>query len=326
MKELTYLLTVILVGHGHLYSQEIPAPQMLRDAKVTLKVIGANNEPIQGAEARVSFETRAGSWGEIEPRYTIRRGMTDLEGEFTGSAHTDGLLYYGARKEGYYNTESLHYDFIREKLGRWEPWNPVLQVVLKRIGHPIAMYAKKVQATIPRTNEVIGFDLMMADWVAPYGTGKESDFGFFLQRDYGSRQDYRVDVRLSFFHRGDGIQPLLTTNDGSQLRLFGIAPQGGYRPMIELTESRRPGVPGQEPQWNLNYYFRIRAEESVTGNILRTMYGKIYGDIYLDGMNSTTCLVLFTYYLNPDGAPNVEFDPKQNLFRRLKTTEQVRDP
>jgi hypothetical protein len=37
--------------------------------------------------------------------------------------------------------------------------------------------------------------------------------------------------------------------------------------------------------------------------------------------------VLFTYYLNPTpNDRNMEFDPKQNLFKDLKPMEEVKDP
>jgi hypothetical protein len=53
-----------------------------------------------------------------------------------------------------------------------------------------------------------------------------------------------------------------------------------------------------------------------TGKIISANYGKIYGDF----MN-------FSYYLNPTpNDRNVEFDPKRNLFTKLKTEEQVMAP
>ncbi len=41
---------------------------------------------------------------------------------------------------------------------------------------------------------------------------------------------------------------------------------------------------------------------------------------------SKTAIIRFTYYLNPDGTRNVEFDPAKNLFRNLPWIEGVRKP
>jgi hypothetical protein len=52
------------------------------------------------------------------------------------------------------------------------------------------------------------------------------------------------------------------------------------------------------------------------GNVKSANYGKIYGDF----MN-------FRYCFNPEvNSRNVEFDPKQNLLKGLKSTEQVDAP
>ncbi len=52
------------------------------------------------------------------------------------------------------------------------------------------------------------------------------------------------------------------------------------------------------------------------GNIVSAHYGKIYGDF-----------MQFSYYLNPTpNDRNVEFDPKQNLLKNLKSDEGVSAP
>jgi hypothetical protein len=61
-----------------------------------------------------------------------------------------------------------------------------------------------------------------------------------------------------------------------------------------------------------------------SGNVTSALYGKIYGDFSQDIGNDA---VRFTYYLNPEpNSRNMEFDPKQNLFKNLPPLEQVTAP
>jgi hypothetical protein len=73
----------------------------------------------------------------------------------------------------------------------------------------------------------------------------------------------------------------------------------------------------------MNYFFRVRTILDKDGNIESALYGKIHGDFQLDHHGN----IGFTYYLNPTpNDRNVEFDPKQNLFKNLPSSEQVRQP
>jgi len=57
------------------------------------------------------------------------------------------------------------------------------------------------------------------------------------------------------------------------------------------------------------------------GKVHKALYGKIHGEIRFDVINSKTAIIIFTYYLNPDGTRNLEFDQKRNLFQNLKSRE-----
>ena len=63
------------------------------------------------------------------------------------------------------------------------------------------------------------------------------------------------------------------------------------------------------------------------GNILHALYGKIHGAFRITGVLRDEARLSFTYYLNPtDKDRNLEFDPSRNLFKELKSTEQVKEP
>jgi hypothetical protein len=77
-----------------------------------------------------------------------------------------------------------------------------------------------------------------------------------------------------------------------------------------------------------HYFFRIRTVQDEKGQIQSALYGKIYQDIRLYvGTRAPKPGIGFAYYLNPNpNDRNVEFDPKRNLFTKLKTEEQVTAP
>jgi hypothetical protein len=281
--------------------------------KLTLKVVDEDGKPVRGAEASVA-EAAATS---------IPFGKTRAGGRYSASGTSWGpLLEYGARKKGYYPTEWLRWMPSGETNGQWLPWNPELPVLLRKIGHPTAMYARRLEIRIPEANRPIGLDLMEGAWVAPYGTGIHADFLLELTKRVTDLEDFEVSLTLSFPKEGDGIQEYPVPDYARQctLRLPALAPEDGYRPTWTRTEGRQPGRAAYGiPDPDRNFYFRVRSV-TVNGKVLRGFYGKIYGDIKFLGK------LQFTYYLNPDGTRNVEFDPKKNLFQKLKPLEEPRWP
>ncbi|HEX3625027.1 MAG TPA: hypothetical protein VH280_06305 [Verrucomicrobiae bacterium] len=192
--------------------------------------------------------------------------------------------------------------------------------MLKKIGKPLAMYAKHVENGPPIFNKPVGYDLMVGDWVAPNGRGQITDMIFTGKLDKKSKNDFDYTLTVSFPHQGDGIQSY--TRDWSQgvsgLLSTHEAPASGYQSNVLRAMSRHPGKGTKEDMNapNRDYFFRVRTVLDSQGNILSTHYGKIYGDF-----------MQFTYYVNPTpNDRNVEFDPKHNLLGGLNPLEQVQAP
>ncbi|MCK5849814.1 MAG: DNA gyrase/topoisomerase IV subunit A [Kiritimatiellae bacterium] len=66
-----------------------------------------------------------------------------------------------------------------------------------------------------------------------------------------------------------------------------------------------------------HFFIRIRTEVDANGNVTGGFYGKIRGPIDVEPRNSKTVQISFTYYVNPDGTRNVEFDTQRNLIEGL---------
>ena len=249
-------------------------------------------------------------FGDIKFRPNVGevKETTDANG-LCSASHTDSSWDLGviAKESGYYDTH-CGYQFYYDNKRR----NPSFTLILKKIGKPIAMYAKSITyIKFPVFNKPVGYDLMLGDWVAPYGKGITADF-LFTENHINANSGYTFSV--SFPNNGDGIQefnaPAMLQNatmGQSDLRSSHEAPVDGYQSQYEQT---------QGPDLNRNYYFRVRTKLDSNGNVVSTHYGKIYGDF-----------MQFRYYLNPTlNDRNVEFDPKENLLGGLEAFERVKAP
>jgi hypothetical protein len=280
--------------------------------KITLKIIDEQGNPLPATKAGVGFFTNS------QP--TSIDGVTDTNGLFSVSQtvgpSAGGYLFgLSAEKDGCYATRSgfnlMEYDAVK--------WNPTITLVLKRVGKPIAMYAKSVNLGMPVFDKPAGFDFMAGDWVSPYGKGKTKDIIFSAHLDQRAENDADYTLTVSFPKNGDGIQEFIVpeAEKGSGLRSPHEAPVAGYLTQWVQTRSRKPG---QSETGNLdanrNFIFRVRTVKDHAGNIVSAQYGKIYGDF-----------LQFRYYLNPTpNDRNIEFDPKQNLIHSVQSFEQVNQP
>ncbi len=230
---------------------------------------------------------------------------------------------------GFYWDRGDRIKFTNAVAGKWQPWNPTVELQLKRIGNPIPMYAKKYgerkTVKIPEIGKAIGFDLMQSDWVAPYGSGETADFIFKLDSRVTGDKDFDATLSVAFSNVGDGIQSVYALPfKGSQLRLSRKAPADGYEDNLVRRTHCSPGEQiYRENREDQNYVFRVRTKKDDKGNIVSALYGKIHGEIGW-WQNS---VIRFTYYLNPTpNDRNLEFDPNKNLFKNLSPLEKVSEP
>jgi len=265
-------------------------------------------------------------WGVTDTNGWVTLSIPSITGEVTywpyvsDRTAVDKMTIY----HGNYGFRHERLRFKEAVSGRWQPWNPTVEVEMKRIVNPIPLYAKiiKLQKSkrIPEFGKPIGFDLMKADWVKPYGNGEESDFIFTINVKLGgmTREKFGYRIHDSSFHvgfsnDGDGIQSVYAEpNKGSVLRLPRLAPEQGYETCLtRKSYSHKDGF-FNEKRDDQNYFFRVRTKKDEEGNIVSALYGKIHGELDWDWMGG----VRFTYYLNPTpNDRNLEFDGKNNLLK-----------
>lgn len=312
---------------------QVPADAARHPAQITFKVSDDFGRPVPDAEIAIS------TFYQWEPGEGFGRDVSRI---FTGITNADGLVtiigeslrgdfsYGPGSKAGYYAGGDGKYRFTELKNGRWEPWNPVVEILMKPVVNPIPMYARKigdgVPFEIPGINKPFGFDLVAGDWVAPHGKGKSLDIIFTLKELVpftASTKPFDYVLAVTFSNEGDGIQSVLAEN--SILRTPRNAPEGGYEPNLEkrmaiFVEGKPMKYDTREDQ---NYFFRVRTVLDEKGRIKSALYGKISRDIRF-GVNR---VLRFTYYLNPTSLDrNMEFDPERNLFIRLRSLAEVNEP
>jgi len=302
-------------------------------AKITFHVVSDEGKPLSDLPFSINIfdYTDYGEGGFGSDRYKNYVSKTDKNAlvSFTYLAKRGGVGYGVTAPSTEYYAGGGSYQFKDNFLCLWMPWNPTVEVVIKPIINPIAMYAttwgnhplaNQNDPELLKLNTPIGFDLEARDYVAPYGKGTNSDFIFTLT-DGGvvGGANYRdTDLTISFNNKGDGIQSFMAPlNGGSQLLLPRFAPEGGYEPTLVLNRATQL-VFGMYRE-DQNYFFRVRTVLDENGKVKSALYGKIYGNIeQFRKRNTDEGGVVFTYYLNPTpNDRNMEFDPQKNLFKNI---------
>lgn len=288
------------------------------EAMISVKVIDEQNEIINDSMVTVGFSSN------LDKDKVLKvSGKINNKGIFSAKGKTNGLVGATISKDGYY-ISTIDYHFNKKSGGRWEPWNPEVTVILRKIETPVPMYARRADLEVPVLNKEIGFDLLEYDWIPPYGQGKHSDILFKATRKWVNEWEFKGSLRIRFPDSFSGIQLVKQDRSfGSKFKLPRFAPNEGYKDQIQKNIN---AFPGREFDYDYvednNYIFRTRSKSNGE-KLSSAMYGKLYGDISFGLKGTQTASINFTYYINPDNTRNLEFDPKRNLFTNLKSTESV---
>jgi len=270
-------------------------------AKVTLRVVDSRGNPVPDADVKVAFFHRG--------PYSVD-GKTDKNGFFTAKHMSESDVHFHASKEGYYRTYR-NYWFYREgkpcaKDGRWIPWNPTLEVIMKEKRNPVALDYKTVESRVPVYDEPLGFDLVENDWVVPHGKGVRSDMVLTYSEKDEALGAGRYTLSLGFPDIGNGVY-VRQTDRYSQLLSDYVAANDGYSTVLNFIYERTKDkiVSDVRIDESKMLVFRIRSQIDGDGNIRSAQYGKIYGPFkFADGPRR---FIRFSYYLNPVvNDPNIE--------------------
>src|ERR1700726_1377006 len=149
-------------------SQSVGTAQPWPEAAVTVLVRSEEGVPMFNVSASVTFDQprlRTGTWGSSA--VLSRDGKTNDIGAFYAAAASGNYVNTGANAPGYYTGHGTPVEFSKSENGKWQPWNPTVNVILKKIVKPIPMYARHVEVQLPAIDAPGGFDLVECDWVSP---------------------------------------------------------------------------------------------------------------------------------------------------------------
>jgi hypothetical protein len=283
-------------------------------AMVTAKVVDERGESVLDADVSVSFmKPKVGGWGMTTYN---KDGKSDKNGLFSASGEGTQSVSIFVTKDGYYPSGGGVKLTSKSLLNRWEPWNPTVEVVLKKKRNPVGMYVKGGTSTsIPVFDQPVGYDLEQGDWVSPHGLGVIDDFIFNCQYNRVDFDNAEASCKITFANENDGIQEFVfDENNQSYYKWPFEAPEENYKNSLHKWMTLH--FPGEGYKSNINekvnYLFRVRTKTDQDGNIIAANYGKVEKDFLISRKGK----VKFFYYFNPDGTRNLEEDPEKNLFKK----------
>ena len=309
------------------------------------------NEPLCGMRIKGVFIERHSNWTRpvVDNDFV---GETGREGVFEAKGKTNcgEAVFLLGGNSGFYDTPRIRVPFDSRDgrpptLSRWwKPDNPVIAIALQRVERPIPLLVKRVEwrnwesglRGLQGTNAVMRFDMLMGDWLPPYGHGERPDLEIASEiRITGKERRYRHSTRsmgdvvfydlvqtvcpadaadcLSESHPSPSSGIMIRTGDdsgvgGRAVRLIGkrkrIERTGNWE--CEYTKDYDP---------DRCYTFRIRTRRDGDGNLVEAYYGKVYGDFMFSGdLERGVTEIRFLYYLNPTPLDrNLEWDMRNNL-------------
>ena len=292
----------------------------------------------EGAKVRMTFHVRDSQGQAVSnAQFTaalrfwtkddadIVEGVTDTNGMYTVEGITSLGINYTFTKDGYYITRhektfpNPQYTPNIVKDGKWQPWNPMIEITLKEKRNPVSMYVRRIDTQIPK-NERIEFDCEEGDWVKPHGKGETGDFSVYYESsaqgwfDLGDKT-----IRLIISSEEDEGFIEMEKDTYSFAQTVYEAPKEGYDPEIVWSLERQDGKKITEINLPENHYlvFRSRVKKDEEGNIIHSRFGKIMGIKY--GENRLTKegygYINFLYYFNStDNDHNLEYDCVNNLI------------
>ena len=251
--------------------------------RVTARVIDEEGNPMAGVPVRIGIH----NVNDFRDQYNDFHGKTNEVGKFSAEGIGRGLAKIDVQKEGYYLSRKTvtcyegNEQQIRE-LGRYAPWNPTIDIMIKKIGKPIPMrvWLGDRGHMAPKVGAEVGFDLYVKDWVQPHGKGEHPDLLVKFSTLFIDQNDYSTTCSIRFANPYDGFIPIPELlNTESLLKYPRIAPDEGYelkRLLITRgptgNEARSRAV-NKEP---IGYLLRFRSiKDGKTPKIISAYYGKI---------------------------------------------------
>ena len=252
-------------------------------AKVVCRVVDDAGSPVSNATAHVWFS----SYGRRQDNADWLV-VTDGNGMFTVEHRTNEQLAWIVQKAGYYQTRGKILFRDRETEGpkvvdgKWQPYNEMRTLVLKRILNPIKLSDPNASCyhKYPVSGKWTGFDLQKCDWVSPLGNGRFADMMIRFTHEMTS-DGYLKTVDVSFSNNQCAGVYLMTKDSYSEMDSVYVANTNAVytnslRYELERIGKRKRVI--RELGTDEYLIFRTRTTVDHDGKLISAHYGRIMGD------------------------------------------------
>ncbi|MBQ6327687.1 MAG: hypothetical protein IJI35_01615 [Kiritimatiellae bacterium] len=249
------------------------------EARECLRVIDQDSVPVAGARVWGGLQT-----GDGYKDFIPIRGNTNTNGEYVVQGKCTNRITCEITKDGYYDSvlELVNYGY-RHSLrgGKWQPYGNTTEVVMKKIVNPVAVGIRYVDQKIPTFGQWVGYDFELADWISPFGKGKQSDVMIrFASREVGPF-DFGYKMELSFTHYPFAGVIRRKNDTFSRFPCAYAATTNDVYKSVIVFEVDRAGT--KKRIWNQlenNEYliFRTRTRVNEKGELTSAHYGRIDGE------------------------------------------------
>ena len=159
--------------------------------------------------------------------------------------------------------------------GKWQPWGEERTLVLRKILNPVQLKRFYGFLDVPMTNEWIGLDLEMGDWIAPLGKGKTEDLQLNVSWDglpKTKSRDCSVAVRVpGDLNAGYFSNKIIESEYASAIR---VNTNATYTVSAFNWVERVNGVRMKENSYweDRDFVVRLRSEANAEGLIVKANY------------------------------------------------------
>ncbi len=174
-------------------------------ASLIFQVEDDRGEPVTDAKVDVFFDM-------MYDQGQVVSSSTDSNGTCRVSGKTVGIMEYKVSRDGYYG---VHNKIVllgegsehKKEKGKWLPWGMAQRVILPKARNRVAIPFKSLERKWTKhINEWIGYDLILSDYVEPFGSGKISDFEIKFDWDGKQFNEYNgIEIDLRFPEQYAGI-------------------------------------------------------------------------------------------------------------------------
>lgn len=282
---------------------------------VRIKIVDDEDSPIADATVNVLM----GMLNNAQSHWI--RGVTDTNGVFGLEGKTCGNeIIITISKNGYYDSNrTLCYVDMRArhsvKDGKWQPWGKEERIVLRKVRNPTKLIYPRDQcfdSDLNVTNENIGYDMEIGDWIHPFGKGMVADFYVMFLSDGGTPMTSKYSVLHISFPKPNGAAYIQNLQEQSEFKGVYEAETNRFADLSVSLENRRVD--------NSHYRRRQLGDKDILvirsrcivdeyGKIVSANYSSLNYFTFSTSYNSPGCCRL-SYYFNP--TPNdTNLEPKR---------------